>query len=151
MDSEPIHAETLEGLLTTVDLDGLQIRNVEKALETISEYNDAVQPGDFDPTHLDGKHTEGLTPPKSNWATRIDEPPFYCYPVKPGITFAFGGVAITPAAEVVDSMGNRIDGLWAAGNSTAGIFYHNYAAGSAQTRGAVFGRIAGENAAEYAQ
>jgi tricarballylate dehydrogenase len=148
MDSEPLEFDSLDALLSGVDLDGLQFRDVDNARETIQEYNESVQPGTFDPTELDGKHTAGLTPPKSNWAVELDEPPFYCYPVEPGITFAFGGVSISTEAEVIDSMGNTIDGLWAAGNSTSGIFYHNYAAGSAQTRGAVFGRIAGRNAAD---
>ena len=41
---------------------------------------------------LDDCRTEGLTPPKSHWAQRIDTPPFWGYPLRPGITFTYLGV-----------------------------------------------------------
>lgn len=151
MNSDPIVNESLHDLVATVNLKGLTIQDAENAMDTIQEFNAAVDDSvEFDPVEKDGKQATGITPPKSNWAVRIDEPPFYCYPVKPGITFAFGGLSINTNAEVMDSQDNPIPGLWAVGNSTSEFFYHNYAAGSAQTRGAVFGRIAGTNAATYA-
>jgi len=84
---------------------------------------------------------------KSNWAQRLDTPPFHAYPVTCGITFTFGGIKITEKAEVVDTEGNIIKGLFAAGEITGGSFYHNYPGGSGLMKGAVFGRIAGVSAA----
>ncbi len=151
MNSDPIVNESLRELLTTLNLKGLSVKDPDNALDTIREYNNAVDEStDFDPVEMDGKTATGITPQKSNWAVTIEDPPFYCYPVKPGITFAFGGLSINTDAEVLDSQDIPIPGLWAVGNSTSEFFYNNYAAGSAQTRGAVFGRIAGSNAAKYA-
>lgn len=148
MGSDPLKFDLLEELVEETELKGLEITDPENALNTIDEYNAAATSDEeFDPKGLDGKGTEGLTPQKSNWAVRIDEPPFYCYPVRSGITFGFGGLKINTDSEVLDSQENPIPGLWAVGNSTSEIFYNNYAAGSAQTRGAVFGRIAGAKAA----
>ena len=74
-------------------------RRLEK---TISEFNDAVQPGDFVHTELDGCHTEGLEPKKSNWARKIDTPPFYAFPVKTGITFTYLGVEVNKSSPSSD-------------------------------------------------
>ena len=105
---------------------------------------------EFDPTMLDGLGTEGLAPAKSNWATPIDEPPFYSFTVVPGLTFAYGGLKVNAESAVVDTQENPMPGLWAAGNITAGLFYGNYAGGTALTYGVTFGRIAGRNAADFA-
>ena len=45
---------------------------------TVHTYNAAVQPSRFDASKLDGNHTKGLTPPKTNWAQKIDSPPYLC-------------------------------------------------------------------------
>jgi tricarballylate dehydrogenase len=122
-----------------------------EALEkTIEEFNSAVQPGEFDPTIKDGKHTEGVEPPKSNWALPLDSPPFYGFAVTCGITFTFGGVRIDEDARVLDRAGRPIRGLHAAGELVGGLFYHNYPGGSGLTSGAVFGRRAGATAAMHA-
>jgi tricarballylate dehydrogenase len=84
---------------------------------------------------------------KSNWAQRLDSPPYYAFPVTCGITFTFGGIKITDKAEVLDTEGNLIRGLFAAGEITGGSFYNNYPGGSGLMKGAVFGRIAGASAA----
>jgi tricarballylate dehydrogenase len=120
----------------------------ETFVQTLEAYNAAVQDGEFNPDVLDGKHTSGLKPEKTNWATRIDEPPFAVYPTTVGITFTFGGVRINTNAEVVDYLERPIPGLFATGEMTGGFFYHNYPGGAGLTRGAVFGRIAGTNAAQ---
>ena len=69
--------------------DGLGI-DVATMTQTIAEYNAAVQPGEYNPTALDGKHTEGIEPPKSNWALTLDAPPYMGYAVTCGLTFTFG-------------------------------------------------------------
>ena len=113
---------------------------------TVREFNDAVQPGEFDPAIKDGKGTRGVEPPKSNWAQPLDRPPFVAFPVTCGITFTFGGVRVDADARVLDRAGRPIRGLYAAGELVGGLFYHNYPGGSGLTAGAVFGRRAGRAA-----
>jgi len=97
----------------------------------------------------DGKCTEGLKINKTNWATPIDEAPFEAYAVTCGVTFSFGGVKVSTQAEVEDTGGRPIPGLFAAGEMVGGIFYHNYPGGTGLTSGAVFGKLAGTTAGAY--
>ena len=117
---------------------------------TVRRFNDAVRPGAFDPTALDGKRTEGVCPPKSNWAMPLDKPPFLGYAVTCGITFTFGGLKIDQRARVLDDRDAPITGLYGAGELVGGLFYHNYPGGAGLMAGAVFGRIAGSSAARAA-
>ncbi len=114
--------------------------NPDVLAATVKEFNDAVcDEHPFDPGRRDGRHTVGINPPKSNWASRIETPPFRAYPVTGGIAFTFGGLEITPDGQVVAITGRPIDGLYAVGDIT-GIFFHNYPSCSGQTRNAVFAR-----------
>lgn len=114
---------------------------------TVEDFNAAVQPGAFDDTILDGRRTEGLDPPKTNWARRIDQAPFYAYPVRPGITFTYLGVAVDAEARVQLAAGGRAENVYAAGEIMAGnVLGRGYAAGIGMTIGSVFGRLAGEGA-----
>jgi tricarballylate dehydrogenase len=125
--------------------------NAENALNEIKAYNRAVRTDiAFNPNIKDGRRTEGLAIPKSNWANTIDTPPFEAYAVTCGITFTFGGLKIDSQARVVSTDGQPIPGLYAAGELVGGIFWFNYPGGSGLTNGAVFGRIAGRNAATSA-
>lgn len=148
----PVVADSLAGLA-----DGIERRyghlGFRKAgfLATLGAYNAAVQDGDFNPDRLDGKHTRGLRPDKTNWATRIETPPFCACAVSLGITFTFGGIRISTDAAVVDQLGRPIPGLFASGEMTGGFFYHNYPGGAGLMRGAVFGRLAGTHAARSAR
>jgi tricarballylate dehydrogenase len=83
-------------------------------------------------------------------ANTIDTPPFEAYAVTCGITFTFGGLKINTHAQVMSSDGEPIPGLYAAGELVGAIFWFNYPGGSGLTNGAVFGRIAGENAGKKA-
>ena len=114
---------------------------------TIDRFNQAVQPGQYDSTILDGSHTKGLSPDKTNWALAIDEPPFLAYPLRPGITFTYLGVKINERAQVLNQNNTPFENLTAAGEIMAGnILGEGYCAGTGMTIGGVFGRIAGENA-----
>jgi tricarballylate dehydrogenase len=119
----------------------------ENLLDTIGEFNAAIQPGDYDLDRLDGKCTSGITPPKSNWALPLNKPPYIAVPVTGGITFTFGGLKCDTSARVVDTRGKVMEGLYAAGETIGEIFYHNYPGASSVIRGAVFGRIAANDAA----
>lgn len=116
---------------------------------TVAQYNDAVTDGEYDPARLDGKGTTGISPPKSNWALRLDQPPFTGYAVTCGITFTFGGLKIDADSRVIDTQGYPIPGLFAAGELVGGLFYENYPGGSGLMAGAVFGRLAGSGAGAH--
>ena len=126
--------------------------NKEGFLEEIRRYNEAVdQSTPFNPNSLDGKATKGLEVSKSNWANTIDEGPFEAYELTCGITFTYGGLKISKKAEVMHNDFTTIDGLYAAGEIVGGLYYDKYPGGAGLTSGAVFGRIAGEQAAKYAR
>ena len=120
-------------------------------LATVKAFNEAVdQTKAFNPNVKDGRRTNGLAIDKSNWSNTLDEPPFEAYAVTCGITFTFGGLKITANAEVVDTDGAVMPGLFACGELVGGIFYLNYPGGAGLTNGAVFGRIAGGQAGQFA-
>ena len=138
-----IRADTIEELAA-----GMDDTDAAGVVATIREYNAAVRTDvPFDPNVKDGRRAEGLAVPKSNWANTIDEPPFEAYAVTCGITFTFGGLRINPRAQVIDTDGRTIPGLYAAGELVGGLFYFNYPGATGLTSGAVFGRIAGAAAA----
>jgi tricarballylate dehydrogenase len=139
--TEPVSAPTIDELASKLGI------NPDVLSHTIAEFNDAVLDVEFSRTVLDGKKTAGLTPVKSNWAQKIDTPPYICYPVTCGITFTFGGIEINENSQVLDGRGRVMPGLYAAGEITGGFFYHNYPVGSGLMRGAVTGQIAGAHAA----
>jgi len=136
--------EELAGKLEGVD--------TAQFLTTIAEYNAAVQTDKpFNPGIKDGRSTTGLEINKTNWAVKLDEPPFEAYPVTCGITFTFGGLRINTDAEVLDTEEKAIPGLFAAGELVGGLFYFNYPTGAGLTSGTVFGQIAGYGAAKHAK
>jgi tricarballylate dehydrogenase len=142
-----VRADTLEDLVTK--LEGV---DAKAALAEIQAYNKAVrQDITFNPNVKDGRRTDGLAVPKSNWANTIDAAPFEAYAVTCGITFTFGGLRITNDAQVVDVDGRPIPGLFAAGELVGGLFYFNYPGGTGLMSGAVFGKIAGAAAARAAR
>ncbi|MBT4491516.1 MAG: FAD-dependent tricarballylate dehydrogenase TcuA, partial [Rhodospirillaceae bacterium] len=126
--SEPITANTLAELVDQLELD-----DHAQALATLEAYNAAVPaPGaddGFDPTQKDGLGSSGLQPEKSNWATRLDQPPFVAYSATGGITFTFGGVKIDEDARVIGTDWRPIKGLFACGEMVGGLFHINYPGG----------------------
>ena len=138
-----VEADSLEALIQ-----GLDDVNKATALETVNEFNAAVDDSNaFDPGELDGRSTRGLPIDKTNWANRIDTPPFRAYPVTCGITFTYAGVQIDESAAVLNQAGHPISGLFACGEMVGGVFREGYPGGSGLTSGAVFGRLAGRSAA----
>lgn len=139
-----VTAPTLEALAD-------KLEGVDKAgfLNEIARYNAAVCTDiAFDPNVKDGRRTEGLDVPKSNWANTIDEGPFEAYQVGCGVTFTFGGLRIDPqSGAVMDTDLAPIPGLYAAGELVGGVFYFNYPGGTGLISGAVFGQLAGASAA----
>jgi tricarballylate dehydrogenase len=128
----------------SLDPDGLEA--------TVNGFNAAVRPGAFNHTILDDCRTEGLTPAKSHWARRIEQAPFYAYPVRPGITFTYLGTRVNKEARMIMKDGRSAGNMFAAGEIMAGnVLGRGYAAGIGMTIGSVFGRIAGREAAANAR
>jgi tricarballylate dehydrogenase len=142
--SRPIVADTLSALVDRLELEH------RTALSTLEEYNAAAGHGSFNPGVRDRMHTAGLALPKSNWAQKLDVPPYRAYPVTGGITFSFGGVKVNDQAQVIGTDWDPIPGLFACGEMVGGLFHNNYPGGSGLMSGAVFGRIAGRSAAAAA-
>lgn len=136
-------ANTLEELAEGLEIDP------QGLVKTVQEFNAACQPGEYNPSILDGVSTKGISPPKSNWALPIDKPPYTGFMVTCGITFTFGGLKINNQAEVLDLVDRPIPGLYAAGELVGGLFYQNYPGGTGLMNGAVFGRLAGISAGSY--
>ena len=122
--------------------------NPDALVQTVEEFNKAVtEDRPFDQIIRDGKCTKGIQPPKTNWAQKIDAPPFVAYAATCGLTFTFGGLKINTGCQVLNRLDRPIAGLYGAGELTAGFFYYNYPSGGGLMRGAITGRIAGRNAA----
>ena len=142
----PIESDTLEGLAAALQLPATKVR------ETVAAFNRSVVPGKFDHQMLDDCHTDGLTPPKSHWAQKIDTPPFWGYPLRPGITFTYLGVRVNEKAQVYFNGFGPSPNIFAAGEIMAGnILGKGYPAGTGMTIGAVFGRNGGKEAANAAR
>jgi tricarballylate dehydrogenase len=142
----PIQAPTIRELAGKLELAPATLET------TIAEFNGSVQAGTFDHTILDDCRTEGLTPQKSHWARRLESPPFYAYPVRPGITFTYLGTRINRETRMMMVSGAPAANMFAAGEIMAGnILGRGYAAGIGMTIGSVFGRIAGREAAACAR
>lgn len=142
----PYQADSIEELGAIAGIDGAKLARV------VAEYNAAVRPGTFKPMEPDDCRTEGLTPPKSHWARRIDRPPYYLHPLKPGITFTFLSVKVNEKARVIMADGKPSSNMFASGEIMSGnILGQGYLAGFGMTIGTVFGRLAGEGAALHAR
>ncbi len=138
----PLQAGSLRELAALLPVDPSTLER------TVSEFNASVRPGTFDHAVLDDCRTVGLTPPKSHWARPLDRPPFLAYPLRPGITFTYLGVAVNASARVLMDNGEPAENVFAAGEIMAGnVLGKGYLAGLGMTIGTVFGRIAGEEAA----
>jgi tricarballylate dehydrogenase len=138
----PLKAGSIRELAVALSLDAA-------ALEaTVAQFNAALRPGRFDHTVLDDCATQGLWPPKTHWARPIDSPPFFAYPLRPGLTFTYLGVTVNERAQVILHDGRPATNLFAAGEIMAGnVLGKGYIAGIGMAIGTAFGQIAGEEAA----
>jgi tricarballylate dehydrogenase len=119
---------------------------------TVDQFNRSVVEGSFDHTRLDNCHTSGLNPDKTHWALKLDTPPFFGYPLRPGITFTYLGLKVIRSGQVLLKDGQPSPNILAAGEIMAGnILGRGYLAGIGMTIGTVFGRIAGQGAVRAIQ
>ena len=141
----PKAASTIGELATQLNLPP------DKLEATVAAFNRAVRPGSFNHEVLDNCRTVGLHPDKTHWAQAIDTPPYWGYPLRPGITFTYLGLKVNERAQVLITGGEPARNIYAAGEIMAGnILRKGYIAGVGMTIGTVFGRIAGEEAARHA-
>src|SRR5580692_4385496 len=120
----PIRADSISELAGKFELDAAVLE------KTVADFNAAVRPGTFDHTILDDCRTEGLTPPKTHWARKIETPPYYAYPVRPGITFTYLGTRVNKQARMLMKDNTPAANMFAAGEIMAGnVLGQGYAAG----------------------
>ena len=140
----PYQANSIAELAALIDVPAAALQ------ETVARYN-AAATGDaarFDATRADGLAAAAdLSPPKSNWARPLEQPPYLAYPLIGAIAYTFGGVATNAQAEVLGERG-PIPGLYAAGEMT-GHFFGTAPNAVAMLRALVFGRIAGARAVAF--
>ena len=130
-----IEADTVDQLANLLKIDA------DELSETVRRFNESVVAGVFDQNVLDDCYTTGLEPPKSHWARPIDSPPYYAYPLRPGITFTYLGVAVNQQTQVIQQNGESCSNVFAAGEIMAGnILGQGYCAGTGMTIGGVFGQ-----------
>jgi succinate dehydrogenase/fumarate reductase flavoprotein subunit len=106
------------------------LEDIEAFIRTVAVYNRATRifaaahpDRRWDPAVKDGVATQGLSPPKSNWALPLDEAPLFAVKVVCGVTFTFGGLAIDPETSNVlrEEGGSPIPGLYCAGEMVGGL------------------------------
>ena len=140
----PIESDSIAGLAKKLGLDPPAL------VKTVVDFNAAVRSGTFDHRILDNCATENLEPPKSHWARGLDTPPYYAYPLRPGITFTYLGVAVDDKARMILQDGKAAPNIFAAGEIMAGnVLGNGYLAGIGMAIGTTFGRIAGDAAARH--
>jgi tricarballylate dehydrogenase len=137
----PVTAPTIEALADRLELPR------DALAETLEGFGRGALGGEADLDVLDGKTTVGVDPPKSNWASPLDAPPFVAYRAVTGLTFTFAGLRIDPDGRALGDDDAPVPGLYAAGEATGGLFFGDYPGGAALMRSAVFGRAAGQSAA----
>lgn len=158
----PIIADSIPELAHKLNSDKtLQMQiDADELEKTIKQYNEKVLLGTFNHTIQDDCHTQGLDIEKTHWALKIDTPPYYCYPLRPGVTFTYMGVKVNMDGQVYKSVDKNatnnseeslFDNLFAAGEIMAGnILTQGYVAGFGMSIGSVFGRLAGASATKVA-
>ena len=123
---------TYEELAKELDIDPATFANT---METWNGYVEAKNDPDFG---------------RTSFANPLNNGPYYAIKVTAGVHHTMGGVTINSATEVLKEDGTVIPGLFAAGEVTGGVHGANRLGGTAVADFVVFGRIAGESAANYA-
>ena len=139
-----IRADTLPELARQTGLDEARLA------QTVQEFNAACKGEHFDHTVMDDCRTEGIEPVKTHWARPLDTPPYFAYPLRPGITFTYLGTKVNEHA-AVHFGGRPSPNLFCAGEMMSGnVLGKGYTAGVGMSIGTAFGRIAGTSAARAA-
>ena len=124
--------ETYEALGAAIGVDGAALT---ETMNTWNGYVEAKNDPDFG---------------RTSFANPLNTAPYYAIKVTAGIHHTMGGLKINAQTQVLNTEGNVIPGLYAAGEVTGGIHGANRLGGNAVADFVVFGRIAGAEAAAYA-
>lgn len=127
-----VQADSIENLAKELGLDEATL------VATINTWNEAV-----------ANQNDAEFGRDTGMEKNISVGPFYAIKIAPGVHHTMGGVEINTKAEVISTEGNVIPGLYAAGEVTGGIHGGNRIGGNAVTDFVVFGRIAGQSAANF--
>ena len=128
-----VSGDSVEDLAKAMDVDAATLQ------ETIDNWNSCVE------------NKKDAEFGRTSFASPL-EGTFYAITVQPGVHHTMGGLTIDTSAEVLDGVhGNVIAGLFAAGEITGGVHGANRLGGNAVADFTVFGRIAGQSAADYAK
>ena len=127
-----VQADTIEGLAEQL---GIEPATLAK---TLADWNEIVK-NQRDP---DFGRTTGMN-------EDLTTPPYYAIKIAPGIHHTMGGVKINTATEVINTEGQAIPGLFAAGEVCGGVHGGNRLGGNAVADIVIFGRIAAESAIAY--
>ena len=131
-----VSSDSYEGLAKEMGLTGEAAVNF---METMNTWNAAVAVGE----DKEFGRNNGMD-------ADLSTAPYYAIKIAPGIHHTMGGLKINTEAQVLDTNGNAIPGLYAAGETTGGVHGGNRIGGNAVCDFVVFGRIAGNNASAYA-
>lgn len=127
-----VEADSIEGLAEKIGIDPAVLS------KTLQDWNGYVK-NQHDP---DFGRTTGMN-------ADLSAPPYYAIKIAPGIHHTMGGIKINTSAEVINTEGKPIPGLFAAGEVTGGVHGGNRLGGNAVADIVIFGRIAAESAIEY--
>ena len=127
-----VQADTIEGLAELLEIDPATLA------KTLEDWNGYVK-NQRDP---DFGRTTGMD-------ADLTTPPYYAIKIAPGIHHTMGGVKINTSAQVINTEGRPIPGLFAAGEVTGGVHGGNRLGGNAVADIVIFGRIAAESALDY--
>ena len=112
---------------------GIDPANLEATIKQYNEYAQAGKDPDFNRPGISAK---------------VDTPKYYAIEITPAIHYYMGGLKINGRTEVINTKGNVIGGLYAAGEVTGGVHGKNRLGGNSISETITFGRIAGKEAAE---
>jgi succinate dehydrogenase/fumarate reductase flavoprotein subunit len=127
--SDYVTGDTIEELAANM---GVDAENLRVAIEDYNAHVDSQEPDAFG---------------RTLFTTKLATAPYYAFTRAPSAHHTLGGININENAQVLDTDGNVIPGLYAAGEVTGGIHGGNRLGGNATVDVVVFGRIAGTNAA----
>lgn len=126
------HGDSLEDLAKTIGVDATNLK------ETVAKWNSDVKAG----SDSEFGRTTGMD-------RGIENGPFFAIHIHPAIHYTMGGVHITPETKVLDTNGNVITGLYAAGEVSGGLHGNNRIGGNSIAETVVFGRQAGIQMSEF--
>ncbi len=127
-----VQADTIEGLAEQLGIDPAVLA------KTLEDWNGYVK----DQRDPDFGRTTGMN-------ADLTAAPYYAIKIAPGIHHTMGGVKIDTEAQVINTEGKPIPGLFAAGEVCGGVHGGNRLGGNAVADIVIFGRIAAQSALDY--